>query len=186
MENILDMVITTKEASEIYPVSDSTIRFWLKNGEFSEYEYKKSGNTLIFTKEAIERILTEKGMFEKTFILEKNPHLMRYFGGKNPSLEIWYENVKTLTIINGMPNKDLLIDAFEIIGTERKTRFEYLLIDDNTDEEDNWFFQKQKVWAVTLKYALRVVRTYLEANKISTAAFDLYLRSGFLKTPLSE
>lgn len=51
---ILNNVLTLKEACAMLNVADSTLRTRVLNGEFSKWECRKSGGVILFNKKAIE------------------------------------------------------------------------------------------------------------------------------------
>lgn len=54
VSEIINSILTLKEASEMLGVAESTLRTRVLKGEFDEWEFRKSGGTIIFSKIAIE------------------------------------------------------------------------------------------------------------------------------------
>lgn len=52
--DIINSVITLKEACKILNVSESTLRTRVLKSEFENWEYRKSGGTILFCKLAIQ------------------------------------------------------------------------------------------------------------------------------------
>jgi hypothetical protein len=174
--NILDLVMTTKEASEKYDVADSTFRMWIKEGLFRDEDIKKSGNTWIIKKEAIEEILRKKNLFGKTFVLDGKKVYVEHLGYKGKSIQIWYENDKVKEIIENMPHKELVPQMFEVFKEDMKMNYKIVLIDSNTKDSDNWLFRKEKVWTLTLKGVLETIRKSMILKNIDTSQLDNYLK----------
>jgi predicted HTH domain antitoxin len=53
IKDILNEVITLQEASELLGIADSTLRKKVLNGEFKEWEYRKTTKVILFNKSAI-------------------------------------------------------------------------------------------------------------------------------------
>lgn len=174
--NILDLVMTTKEASEKYDVADSTFRMWIKEGLFRDEDIKKSGNTWIIKKEAIEEILRKKNLFGKTFVLDEKKVYVEHLGYKGKNIQIWYENDKVKEIIENMPHKELVPQMFEVIKEDTKMNYKVVLIDSNTEESNNWWFRREKVWALTLKAVLETIRKSMLIKNMNTSQLDSYLK----------
>lgn len=149
--NILDLVMTTKEASEKYDVADCTFRTWIKDGLFNTNDIKKSGSKWLIKRDAIEELLKKKNLLGKTFVVDGETVKVEYLGHKGKTFQIWYEDIKVKEIIEGMPHKELVFQTFQAFKEETKMNFKFVLIDGNIKENDNWFFRKEKVWALTLK-----------------------------------
>ena len=54
-KNPLDEVLTTREISEKWGISDVTLRRLVQIGDFQPGEYRKSGGTLLFLRSAVEK-----------------------------------------------------------------------------------------------------------------------------------
>lgn len=54
VSEIINSIVTLKEASEMLGVAESTLRTRVLKGEFDKWEFRKSGGTIIFSKIAIE------------------------------------------------------------------------------------------------------------------------------------
>lgn len=53
IKDIVNEVITLQEASEILGIADSTLRKKVLNGDFKDWEYRKTTKMIIFNKTAI-------------------------------------------------------------------------------------------------------------------------------------
>lgn len=173
--NILDLVMTTKEASEKYEVADCTFRTWIKEGHFTDSEIKKSGNTWLIKKQAIEALLKSKNMLGKTFKLDGDSVHVEHLGYKTKDLQIWFENQAVKDIIEQMPHQELVSQMFEVFKAETKMNYKNVLIYENKKESDNWFFRKDKVWALTLKGVLDTVRQSMQLKDVDTDKLDAYM-----------
>lgn len=174
--NILDFVMTTKEASERYNIADCTFRTWISDGLFNKSDFKKSGTTWIIKKDAIEEVLKKKNLLGKTFTVDGNSVYVEHLGYKAKALQIWYENDKVKEIIEGMPHKELVPQIFQTFKEETKMNIKFVLIDSNTEESDNWLFRKEKVWALTLKGVLDTVRNSMLLKEMDTKKLDEYMK----------
>lgn len=175
--NILDWVMTTKEASDKYEVADCTFRTWIKEGHFEGHEIKKSGNTWLIKKEAIERLLKSKNMLGKTFKLEGDVVHVEHLGYKAKNLQIWFENKVVKEIMEEMPHSELLPRIFEVFKEDTKMNYKSVLIYENKEESDNWFFRKDKVWALTLKGVLDTIRQSMQVKDMNTNKLDAYMKA---------
>lgn len=173
----LDMILTTKEASEKYPVADCTIRAWIKEGVFKPNDYRKSGNTWLIKRNALEEILKKKNMLGKEFVLDNQKVYVRHLGYKSKNIEIWYQSDKTKEVLENIPFKDFVNQMFEIYKKEKKVRFKNLIIDDNLQVNDNWLFEKEKTWAITLKGVIDTMKNTLQTHNIDTSSLDEFLKS---------
>lgn len=52
--DLINEVITLKEAAKILNVADSTLRTRVLKGDFESWEYRKADTTILFVKRAIE------------------------------------------------------------------------------------------------------------------------------------
>lgn len=57
--DLINEVITVKEACAILGIAESTLKTKVIKGEFSDAEYRKTGGTLLFSKKAIEERLNK-------------------------------------------------------------------------------------------------------------------------------
>lgn len=174
--NILDLVMTTKEASERYNVADCTFRTWIKEGLFRQEDIKKSGSTWIIKQEAIEGILKEKNMLGKTFVLDGEEIHVEHLGRKGQKIQVWYKNDEVKEIIENMPHNELVLQMFEVFKEDNKLNYKNVIIDNNLESNDNWFFRKEKVWALTLKGVLQTLRQSMELKQFDSSQFDSYLK----------
>lgn len=62
VSEIINSVLTLKEASNILGVAESTLRTRVLKGEFDEWEFRKSGGVIMFAKISIE---SRVGTFRK-------------------------------------------------------------------------------------------------------------------------
>lgn len=53
VKDIVNEVITLQEASDLLGIADSTLRKKVLNGEFKEWEYRKTTKVILFNKSAI-------------------------------------------------------------------------------------------------------------------------------------
>lgn len=174
--NIFDMVLTTTKASEIYPVADSTLRAWIKEGQFRESDIEKSGKTWLIRKDALEELLKSKNMYGKTFVLDGQEVFVEYLAYKNKTLQIWYEDSTVKTILDKMPYNELIPQIFEGFKEETKMKYRFVIIDNNKEEGDNWFFKKEKVWAFTLKGLVETIHKSMKAKGFDTSELETYCK----------
>jgi Helix-turn-helix domain len=174
--NVLDLVMTTKEASEKYDVADCTFRTWIKDGLFQQKDIKKSGNTWLIKREAIEDVLKNKNMFGKTFVVDGDKIHVSHLGYKTKNLQVWYENDEVKEIIENMPQKELIPQMFEVFKEETKMNYKIVVIDNDRNNSDNWFFRKEKVWALTLKGVMETVLQSMKLKEFDTTELDSYLK----------
>lgn len=179
-ENILDMIMTTKEASVEYDVADCTFRTWIKDGMFSQQDIKKSGNTWLIKKEAIEKLLKKKNMLGRTFNLDGRETYVEHLGYKEKNLQIWFENDEVKNLIESMPHSELVPQMFEVFKEDTKMNYKSVLIFDNKEENDNWFFRKDKVWVLTLKGVMDTVRQTMMMKELDTNKIDCYMKENQL------
>lgn len=173
-KDILKLVMSTKEASDKYNIADCTIRTWADQAILSKSEVKKSGNAWIVTKPGLERVLKQKGMFGKEFSLGGDDFYMKHLAHKG-EIEIWYQNDKVKELIDEMPYKSMIPQIFEIFRKEQGMNFKFMIIDDNLDKSDNWYFKKEKVWAITLRGVLETMRDVMVRQGIENYKLDIYL-----------
>lgn len=175
--NVLDMVVTTKEASALYNIADCTFRTWIKDGLFQSSDIKKSGNTWLIKRDALESLLKSKNIFGKTFQLDGDEVHVEHLESKEKNLQIWYQNAKTKAILDQVPHKELIPQMFKVFKEDTKMNFKFVIIDDNVEDNDNWFFRKEKVWALTAK---AIIET-LHESLIKKEGFDLTEFESFRK-----
>ena len=171
--NILDLVITTKEASERYPVADSTIRSWILDGEIDKKDIKKSGQTWIVKKSALEEILSKKGLLNKEFKLEGKSFVAKYLGYKSKKVEIWFEDDYVCELIKNMPHNELLLPILEIYQKEHKLPYKSVVIS-NSDKEDNLLYKKEKTWVITSRSLYELLRDALVEKNMNVMELDVY------------
>ncbi|WCK57704.1 helix-turn-helix domain-containing protein (plasmid) [Aneurinibacillus sp. Ricciae_BoGa-3] len=173
--NVLDLVLTTKEASSKYDVADCTFRTWIKEGLFREEDIKKSGNTWLLKKEAIEAVLKEKNLYGKTFVLDGEKLHVDYLAHRGDKLQIWYENEAVRDVLDNLPHKELIPQMFEVFKKDNRINFQFVIIDDNFNENDNWLYKKEKVWAMTAKGVIDTVRDSLKVKGLDTVVLDAFI-----------
>ncbi|MFL0405202.1 helix-turn-helix domain-containing protein [Bacillus nitratireducens] len=59
MNDVLNYVYTSKEAAEIWGLSYQTVTQWYNRGKFENNEAKKSGGTILVTRQGMERLAGE-------------------------------------------------------------------------------------------------------------------------------
>lgn len=174
--NILDMVMTTKEASLKYPIADCTIRSWILDGEFNAKDIKKSGQTWIVKKSALEEILSKKGLLNKEFKLEGKKFVAKYLGYKSKKVEIWFEDDHVCELVKNMPYSELLLPILEIYKKEHKLPFKSVVIS-NDDEDDNLLYKREKTWLITSKALYELLRGALIEKNMNFRELDIYYSS---------
>lgn len=159
------MVMTTKEASEKYPVADCTVRSWIKDGIVAKNDYRKSGNTWIIKKETLVKILKEKGMLSKLFIWGKDKIYAEHFAYKDKNLEIWYENQNVKNAFELLPYDESTFQIFSIYKKEKRLKIKYLIIKDDPHQSDNWLYEKEGIWIITLKGVTDTINDAIALNR---------------------
>lgn len=159
------MVMTTKEVSEKYPVADCTVRSWIKDGIIAKNDYRKSGNTWLIKKEALVKILKEKGMLSKQFMLGEDKIYAEHFAYKDKNLEIWYENQNVKKAFELLPYDESTFQIFSIYKKEKRLKIKNLIIKDDPHQSDNWLYEKEGVWVITLKGVIDTINDTFNLNK---------------------
>lgn len=175
--NCIERVMTTKEASEKYPVADSTLRMWIGDGEFKATECRKSGNTWLVMSESLERVLRKKGIIEREFYLKGEHYIAERLGFRGSKIEIWFETTSSSEVFKNMPFSEMLISLMKIYKKEHCLKFKEVLIVKNEHFEDathNLLYEKDQVWLMTEDALFRILIDALEFKNINTNQLSLY------------
>ncbi|MFC0212101.1 hypothetical protein ACFFK0_06470 [Paenibacillus chartarius] len=107
-------------------------------------------------------------MFRRKTGFKVEGHQIRFecLGHKVKGLEIWYENKRVRDVFKDMPYSNSVVEAFRAYKEDSDINYQYLLITDNMDKSDNWFYRQNKVWVVTLKYVLETIVQALSLQNI--------------------
>lgn len=175
--SVLDLVITTKEASLNYPVADCTIRSWILDGEFNDKDVRKSGQIWLVTRSGLEDILERKGLLNKRVVLEKKEQIVKYLGYKSKKIEIWMEDEVTYKMFKNIPNGDMIITLLEIYKKEYKLPFKVVVVVNNKEESDNSLYKKEKTWVITSKALYQILKDALDIKEIDTSELEEYFKS---------
>ncbi|POD46301.1 hypothetical protein BKM15_26020 [Pseudomonas syringae pv. syringae] len=79
LENPLEIVYTSREAAELYGLSENTVTQWCNRGRFTDEEARKSSKVWLVTKKGMER-LTNKEEKKLKIALSTNPTVEKYLG----------------------------------------------------------------------------------------------------------
>ena len=179
--NILDLVLTTKEASLKYPIADCTIRGWILDGEFNKEDFKKSGNTWIIKKSSIEEILTKKGLLNKRIKLESKNYNLSHLGYKNKKIEVWFEEECTYKMFKNMPYNETILTLLDIYKKENKLPFKTVIIVNNNEKSDNSLFKKEKTWLLTSKALYQILKEALDEKKTDMPEINMCELENYFK-----
>ena len=166
MNKILEEVLTTKEASEIYPVADCTIRAWILNNEFNKTEFRKSGNTWLITKKGLEDILKKKNIINS---LDEKKLLMNA-----KKIKIIFASKKTFQFILEMPYKDLLLNILEIYNKKHSLNIKTIVVSDDWQVSNNSLNTKTKIWYLSAKSMYDILLNGLVYKKVDTEELISY------------
>jgi hypothetical protein len=175
--NILDMVITTNEAAAEFGIADCTIRQWIDLKLLDEGDYRKSGRTWIMERESFLNVLRKKNMYDKAFVVEGKKMIFRHLAKKERKLEMWFENDQVKTVLLNMPHASMVFDAFQSYREESGMGYKYVLIADDLDQADNWFYRKNKTWVVTVRSVLDLILDTLSATGKDTSLLEGYIKN---------
>lgn len=151
MNEFLYKIITTKEASQKYDVSDKTLRKWLASGELETNTYRKSGDTWLIEEDSLIKKLKEKNMYKRKFLIEGEPVFVQYqicitTDGK----EIWTESEMSYKTLEKIGLVNINKSLMELIDHLNKP-IKYILIDDNNAEDLNSYYENEQILLITLK-----------------------------------
>lgn len=177
MSQIVNEVITPKEAYEIYGVPESTTRQWLDNRQLEDGEYRKSGSTWLMEKNAFLRLLRRKNLYGKQFEVNDRKITFEFLGSKVKRLEIWYENDRVKDWLSNMPHADLVLRAFKDYKEESKLKYEYVLITDDMDTNDIWFYKRNKTWVATMRSVFEIIIPTLRKQGHDPSEIEAYLKN---------
>lgn len=101
--------------------------------------------------------------------------MFKYLGHKTKKLEIWYENERVRDILTSMPYSNAVVEAFRTFKEDSKANYQHLLITDNMDESDNWYYRRRKTWVVSLKYVLELFIGVLSLQNIDVVPLRRFI-----------
>ncbi|MED1854694.1 hypothetical protein ABE430_25210 [Brevibacillus agri] len=101
----------------------------------------------------------------------------KHIGHKTKQLEIWYENERVRDVLTNMPYRNVVVEAFQAYKEDSEINYQLLLIIDNMDESDNWFYRRSKIWVVTLKCVLETIDEVLSRQNIDAEPLRRFIRS---------
>lgn len=111
----------------------------------------------------------------KIFEVDGTTIVFKYMGYRSSHMEIWYESERVKKLLEDMPYANAVQQVFEAYKKESKLKFRYLLITDEIDVCDNWFYESERTWVITLKGVLFTIRNTLERKKVNLFFLDRYL-----------
>lgn len=180
MSSSLEEVMTTKEASEKYFVADSTIRSWIKNNEFLDQEYKKSGNTWIIIRQGIERVLKEKGMLYLRIKVGKQFFTARHLNFKDNGIQGWLQDDDVKKIMDNFEYQTLVAQVLKELTNDEKLKYKYLIITNEKTVSVNDYY-KNKLWVLSIKTIVDIVRLTIKRDGFDTANLDEYAKNNEIK-----
>jgi hypothetical protein len=180
MAKSVDLVLTTKEASEEFGIADCTIRQWIDQKLLDEGDYRKSGSTWLMDRMAFINLLRKKKLHGKVFEVEGREITFEYLGHKSKQLDIWYENQRVKTVLTNMPYANAVPEAFLAYKEDSGLSYKHLLIADDVEVSDNWFYRRNKTWVITLRAVLEIILKTLALQGVDIAPLEKYLKENQL------
>ncbi|MFF2531502.1 hypothetical protein ACFVS2_21580 [Brevibacillus sp. NPDC058079] len=171
MKKSVNIVLTTKEAfNEFIGVADCAIRQWI------DQKLLGDGRTWIMDRIVFMNLLRKKKLPGKVFEIDEKEVTFEYLGLKSKALDIWYENEHVRDVLTKMPYANAVSEAFLAYKEDSGLKYKHLLITDDSEVSDNWFYRKSKTWVVTLRYVLETISKTLEAKGIETMSLEQFLK----------
>ncbi|WPS85422.1 helix-turn-helix domain-containing protein (plasmid) [Brevibacillus halotolerans] len=180
MKKSVDMVLTTKEASTEFGIADCTIRQWMDQKLLDESDYRKSGSTWLMDRIAFINLLRRKKLHGKVFEVEGKKITFEYLGYKSKQLNIWYENQRVRTVLTNMPFANAVSEAYLACKEDMGLDYKYLMIIDESEVSDNWFYRKNKTWVITLRFVLETIIKTLANQGLNIVPLEKYLKENQL------
>jgi hypothetical protein len=180
MINNVDKVMTTKEASKEFGIADCTIRQWIDQNQLANGDYRKSEGTWIMDRAAFTNLLRRKKIVEKTYEIDGKEIIFLFRGYKSKELDIWYEDERVKKILSDMPHANVVKEAFLAYKNDSGMKYKHLLITNNEEVSDNWFYSKNKTWVLTLRSVLETVIKSLDIQGIDISSINQYLKENRL------
>lgn len=112
---------------------------------------------------------------EKVFEVDGKTMVFKYMGYRSRHMEIWCESERVKKVLAEMPYANAVHQVFEAYKKESKLKFRYLLITDEVDTCDNWFYESERTWVITLKGVLFTIQNALKRKNINLFFLDQYL-----------
>lgn len=111
-------------------------------------------------------------------IYEINGRVCRFehLGIRGDWIEVWYENESVKKFVENMPFRTSVCQIFDLYQYESKMNYKYLLITDNKNESDNWYYPDDKTWVITLKGVMDTVSETLENGGIDVQSLKQYVQ----------
>lgn len=104
----------------------------------------------------------------RVFPVDKRKRYMNYQGASNKGITIWYEEEQTKLQIASYSKE--LIDLFGGFLLMENKPLKFLFILDDWNQDDNWYYKKDKTFVVTAKGALNTLySTYLKKGNTERA-----------------
>lgn len=148
--DILNDIVTTSESTQIYDIADSTLRIWIAEGIIPSQMVRKSGNTWVIVREALEEVLKKKNLLTKTIDISGEKLELSCFGYKSKSYKAWYENDEVKEFLENLPSAHILPLLGEVMKDTGNINMKLLCVDNNKTEINNAFYPKEKVMLITL------------------------------------
>lgn len=106
---------------------------------------------------------------------------LKYIGYESKTVEVWYDTEKVKTFIEEMPFKEAVAHIFGGYQFFSGKTVRYVLIVDDWDINDNWYYPDDKTWAITLRGVIETVsETLLNQKKEIEPLMKYCIKKGFV------
>jgi len=79
--------------------------------------------------------------------------------------------------MQSLPHKETIPQIFEIFRREKKMRVKYLVVTHDFKETDNWYSPADKLWVITAKALIDILRQTFQKQCVDSTSFENYLKN---------
>lgn len=118
----------------------------------------------------------------RIYKINDKTHMLKYIGFESKTVEVWYDSEKVKNFIENMPFKEAVAHIFGGYQFFSGKKVRFILIVDDWNTNDNWYYPSDKTWAITLKGAIETVIDTLQNQKRDVQPLKEYcIKQGLLK-----
>lgn len=111
-------------------------------------------------KEKVKRV--KNLICNRIFPVNGTKRTMKYLGSETKTVEIWYDSKEVKSFIENMPYKDAVAHIFGSYQCFSGKKVRYILLVNEWENNDNWYYPNDKTWVITLKGAVETIIATLE------------------------
>ena len=110
----------------------------------------------------------------RIYTINGKKHTLTYIGYSSSTLEVWYDSEAVRDFVEEMPYQEMVAHIFGGYQLFSGKKVRYILITNNWDVNDNWYYPDDQTWAITVKGVFETIRDTLKNRKKDIESLNEY------------